>query len=132
MVENQVQKRLALAEIAGGASVMRAGRHKFSVLGRIVHIRFSSGDILNRNRFQFVLYANALNADYELWVCGAATTYYLLPMGVARRIHEESKKYANNRKSEFWTVSIYINRHIVTYGAGQKRMSLRRYFRTRL
>lgn len=135
MVERQVHRRIALSEISNGAPVSRAGRHKFSVLGSIVHVRFCSGDILTPNKFLFTLHSNILTAahvDYELWVCGNADVYYLIPVKLVKKICNFPGVSRTRHDPDARIVSVNSRRHVVTYAPGGKNMNLRRYFKAKL
>ena len=126
------EKRAALATIANGAEVVPAGTAKFRVGRNVVHVRFCSESSSAPDRFKFNINPNTLTADYELWVCGGATTYYFIPIAFIRRIYENPSTYEDRRHPGIKVVSVDAKTHTVTFATGGVTASLRPYYGARL
>lgn len=75
-----IEENAALAKIANGATVASAGNAKARIGKSVVHVRYCSRNLSAPDKFKFNINPNTLSADYELWVCGSAALYYLMPI----------------------------------------------------
>ena len=73
------EKNAALSKIAKGSAVAPAGNAKVRIGKSVVHVRYCSQNAKAPGKFKFNINPNTLSADFELWVCGRATVYYLMP-----------------------------------------------------
>lgn len=112
--------------IAPGGVVEPMGREIYRVGTRAVHARYcASGNRFNIN-------PNTLRADFELWICGSAEHYYLIPTDVVRGMYEHPSAYRDNHHSEIRVVSINRDSHHVNYAAPGVSLDLSRYLRATL
>ncbi len=121
------EKNAALAKVANGASVTSAGNAKVRIGKSVVHVRFCSRNLSAPDKFKFNINPNTLSADYELWVCGSAALYYLMPIAFVRGIYDNPDTYIDRMHPEIRVVSVDANAHTVTYAAGGVSSSLRAY-----
>lgn len=121
------EKNAALAKVANGASIVSAGNAKARIGKAVVHVRFCSRNLSAPGKFKFNINPNTLSADFELWVCGSAVLYYLMPVVFMRRNYDNPDTYVDRMHPEIRVVSVDANAHTVTYAAGGVSSSLRGY-----
>ncbi len=121
------EKDSALAKVAKGQSVVSIGKSKFRIGSSVVHVRFCSTNIKAPEKYKFNINANTLTSDYELWVCGSATVYYLMPISLMKSIYQNPNTYIDRMHPEIRVVSVDIDSHTVTYATGGVKSSLRGY-----
>jgi hypothetical protein len=119
------EKNAALAKVANGASIVSAGNAKARIGKAVVHVRFCSRNLSAPGKFKFNINPNTLSADYELWVCGSAALYYLMPVAFMRGIYDNPDTYIDRMHPEIRVVSVDADAHTVTYAAGGVSSSLR-------
>lgn len=71
-------------------------------------------------------------ADYEVWICGNASCYYLVPQSVIRQIYDDPNSYIDNHHPKMRVVSIDIRSNSVVYAIGNKSIHLAKYRMARL
>jgi len=121
------EKNAALAKVAKGANVVTAGNAKFRIGKAVIHVRYCSPNAAAPGKFKFNINPNTLSADYELWVCGSADVYYLMPISFMREIYDNPDTYVDRRHPEIRVVSVDTYSHNVTYASGGVKGSLRAY-----
>lgn len=113
--------------VANGASISLVGRAKYRVSDSIVHVRFCSQNSSAPDKFKFNINPNTLSADYELWVCGSASTYYLMPVSVMQTIYDDPNTYQDRHHPGIKVVSVDISSRTVTYASGGVNLNVRQY-----
>ena len=121
------EKKAALAKVAKGATVVSLGNAKVSVGKSVVHVRYCSPNASAPGKFKFNINPNTLSADYELWVCGSAMVYYLMPISLMQSIYDNPNTYIDRMHPEIRVVSVDTDSHTVTYASGGEKNSLRIY-----
>jgi len=121
------EKNAALAKVANGVTVVSVGNAKARIGNAVVHVRYCSRNLSAPGKFKFNINPNTLSADYELWVCGSAVLYYLMPISFMRGIYDNPNTYIDRMHPEIRVVSIDANAHTVIYAAGGVSSSLRAY-----
>ncbi len=129
---SSAEKEGALAKIAKGLTVFPTGKAKVRIGGSTVHFRYCSPNAGAPGKFKFNINPNTLSADYELWVCGSADTYYLMPTSLMQEIYSDPNSYVDNAHPEIRVVSVDALKHTVTYATGGASRSLRSYLRATL
>lgn len=122
-----VEKKAALSKIANGVVIVSAGKAKFRIGNLVVHVRFCSRNLSAPGKFKFNINPNTLSADYELWVCGSAAIYYLMPLEFMQGIYNNPDTYIDSMHPEIRVVSVDANTHTITYASGGINCSLRGY-----
>ncbi len=126
-MSNTAEKRAALSKVAKGASIVPAGTAKFRVGKWVVHVRYCTPNALTPRKFRFNINPNTLSADYELWVCGRAAVYYLMPISFIQQIYNNPNTYVDYTHPEIRVVSVDAGPHTVTFASGGLSSSLRGY-----
>jgi hypothetical protein len=126
------QKHAALKAIANGAPVVTAGKAKVRVGKSVVHVRFCSENARSPGKFKFNINPNTLSAEYELWICGSADTYYFMPVSFIRSIYDNPSTYEDRHHPGIKVVSVDAPSHSVQYATGGISASLKAYYRARL
>ncbi len=126
------EKKSALLAIANGSSVSSLGKAKYRVGGSVVHVRFCSQSPRAPEKYKFNINPNTLSADYELWVCGSAALYYLMPVSFMRGIYDDPNTYEDRHHPGIKVVSVDTASHTVTYASGGVGSSLRQYLSAKI
>lgn len=126
------EKKTALSAIANGSSVSTLGKAKYRICGSVVHVRYCSQSSRAPEKYKFNINPNTLSADYELWVCGSAALYYLMPVSFIQKNCNDPNTYEDNHHPGIKVVSVNTTSHTVTYASGGINASLRKYFGTKI
>lgn len=121
------EKKSALLAVSNGASASSLGKAKYRVGSSVVHVRFCSKNPGAAAKYKFNINPNTLSADYELWVCGSASLYYLMPVSFLRGIYDDPSTYQDRHHTELKVVSVDAAYHTVTYASGGVNADLRQY-----
>lgn len=62
--------------------------------------------------YKFNINPNTLSADYELWICGSAGVWYLVPIDLIGRIYSDPAAYPDHRHPEIRVVSLNTKRSL--------------------
>lgn len=132
MAQGEEIKCIVLDHISAGKEWYPNGRTKYLIAHDVIHVRFCSADSFGSSRYKFNINPNTLSADYEVWICNNADTYYLVPMRLMRHIYDDPKTYVDRRHPEIRVVSVNASTNIVTYATGGKIIDLTPYLRRTL
>lgn len=113
-------KLLALTQVFKGVCPFFIGGSKYKLNQNTVHVRFCSVEKGRAAKFKYNINPNTLSADFELWVCGDASTYYLMPVALMQTIYGDSDTYVDHAHPEIRVVSVDTSSHNVNYGRGGK------------
>ena len=114
------EKIAALATAAPGVKPVPLGSSKFRLGSHVVHTRFCSEDADRPGKFKFNINPNTLTADFELWVCGAPSKFYLVPMPILKKVYDDPATYVDRAHPEIRVVSIAAHLNRAQYGSGGK------------
>jgi hypothetical protein len=121
-----------LSAVAGSQGWSPSGRLKARVGKTNVHVRLRSADRESPGKYRFSISPNALSADYELWICGDARTYYLIPIEVIKEMYSDPNAYQDTHHEEIKVVSVDAQSDKATYAAGAVSMSLKPFASARI
>ena len=121
------EKNEALTKIAKGETIAPAGNAKVRLGKSVVHVRYCSPNSNAPEKFKFNINPNTLSADYELWVCGSAAVYYLMPISLMQSIYDNPDTYVDRRHPEIRVVSVNTHLHTVTYASCGVKSSIKGY-----
>jgi|SRR3989344_2448170 len=121
------EKKSALLAISNGANISPLGKAKYRVGRSVVHVRFCSQSKEAVDKFKFNINPNTLSADFELWVCGSASLYYLMPVSFLQGIYNDPSTYEDRHHPGIKVVSVDALSHTVTYASGGVNASLGKY-----
>jgi hypothetical protein len=122
-------KRKALLQVAAGKNINFLGKAKYKIGQTIVHVRFCGTDLRRSPKYKFNINPNTLSADYELWICGQADSYYFIPIPILNDIYLHPEAYVDSRHPEIRVVSLDIESHRLTYASGGRWLNIRPYWR---
>jgi hypothetical protein len=125
-------KARVLNEIADGRPTAGGGRALYRVGNRRIHVRFCSTDRRRVSKYKFNISPTTLSADYELWICGDADSYYLILSQVVHEIYGHPKAYVDSRHPQLRVVSVDAAAHNAMFARGGVSMDVRSFFRARL
>ncbi len=114
------EKLSALIQASKGTVPIPIGNSKFRVEGNTVHVRFCSKDKGRSKNFKYNINPNTLTADFELWVCGEAATYYLMPVTIMESIYNDPNAYVDRAHPERRVVSVDTASNKFVYASGGK------------
>lgn len=128
MVHNSEEiKRIVLNRISVGEDWVTSGRAKYRKDPHVIHVRFCSIDRSGSHHYKFNINPNTLSADYEVWICGNADTYYLIPIQIMRQIYHDPESYVDSRHPEIRVVSVNAGTNTVTYATGGRTIDITAY-----
>ena len=120
-------KQNVLSIIAKGAPFIPAGRAKYRVNEKVVHVRFCSENKSSPAKYKFNINPNTLSADCELWICGSEEQYYLMPMTFIKSIYDNPETYVDYHHDNIKVVSVDIYEDKVQFASGGQSESLNLY-----
>jgi hypothetical protein len=86
----EAAKNEVLNRLAGAQQIKRLPKHKARIKDTVIHVRFRSGPKKpTTSMWSFNINPNTLTADLELWICGSAKTYYLIPRAAVQQIYND-------------------------------------------
>lgn len=107
-------KETVFGSIAPGNVVQRSGRATYWIGGWRVHARYCAP---GAGHYKFNLNPNTLCAEFELWICGSASHWYLIPIEVIREIYDHPAAYPDNRHADIRVVTVDTQLHRAGYAA---------------
>ena len=118
--------------ISGRRGYKENGRSKYRVGDIEVHARFCSTDAKGLPKFKFNMNPNTLSADYGLWICGRADSYYLIPVRIISTMYSHPDAYVDRHHQEIRVVSLDTLCHRATYAIGGTAVDISQYHRVLL
>ena len=132
MPQSDKVKRIVLDRISAGEDWAPSGRTKYRKGLHVIHVRFCSTDRFGSPHYKFNINPNTLRADYEVWICGDANTYYLIPIPLMHQIYHTPESYADSHHPEIRVVSVNASTNTATYATGGRTMDITPYLRRTL
>lgn len=126
------EKSACLSTIAKGGTVCYLGNDKHQIGTKIVHVRFNSQSERTPARYKFNINPNTLSADYELWICGRSSAYYLIPIPIIQAIYDYPETYQDHRYSDIRIVTVDTSAHVVKFAPGGKMKDIRPFLNATL
>jgi hypothetical protein len=120
-------KRAVLSKVARGKRIRPAGQALYRIDGTLLHIRFCSQDRGGSARYKFNINPNTLRAEWECWICGDDSVYYLIPINVIRRLYNDPGAYVDNHHPNRRVVSVDTLVDETLYARGGKKISVMKY-----
>ena len=127
MPQSDEIKRSVLDRIFASEDWVLCGRAKYRKELFVVHVRLCSTNRFGNPYYKFNINPNTLSADYEVWICGDANTYYLIPIQLIRRIYYDPESYVDSRHPEIRVVNVNVGIHTVTYATGGGNIDIASY-----
>ena len=122
-------KEAVLRKIALGVTWCVSGREMYRFGAVRVHARFCAEGAGN---YRFNINPNTLSADHELWICGQADHWYLIPIQVLQDMYDHPDAYPDRMHPAIRVVTVDASAHSVGYAAPGVKRSLHQYFRATL
>ena len=132
---NESAKESVLRQMSGDRpfSIARGhGQSKWSIAGKIVHMRFCSQPEADGVTFGYNINPNTLSSDYEVWICGRAEVYYLIPIAVVRTIYSDAGAYVDSWHPEMRVAHVHTRTHHATFSNRGSGLDFTAYFRASL
>ena len=127
MSQNEETKRIVLDCISPGEDWVRIGRAKYRKGLHIIHIRYCSADRFGSSHYKFNINPNTLRAEFELWICGGSSCFYLMPMSFIKQLYDHPQAYEDYHHPDIKVVSVDIQTNEVMYARGGEKASLMKY-----
>jgi len=124
MAKAEEIKRRVMDFVFGHSNFRKLKQATFGDGDNVVHVRYRSPT----KRPFFSIYPSTLEADYDVWICGDSTKYYLLPQSTIKRIYHDPDTYRDNTHDQARVVSVDLESHTMTYGAGGKSLDATQFF----
>src|SRR4030042_2335792 len=126
--ENLDIKLKVLNQVGTGEAFNYLGQAKYRIGQTVIHVRFCGTDLRGLPHYKFNINPNTLSADYELWICGQADSYYLIPIHIINDINSHQDAYPDNRNPGYTIVSLNIKSHKLTYARGGVSLNIKPYW----
>lgn len=117
---NEQIKRNVLNTISDGngwQKVSGHGRSKWSVQDKIVHVKFRARAKAGGTIYSFNISPSSLDADFEVWICGTAESFYLIPTIEIEAIYNTPGTYIDSWHPDLCVVDINLSDHRVKYSS---------------
>jgi hypothetical protein len=115
----EIEKKKVLTRLAAGRQMVSLPKSKAKVGNNVVHMRFRSSPKGNSSTWSFNINPNTLTGDFELWICGSASLYYLIPITSIKAIYEDESAYVDYAHPEIRVLDIDSSTHQCFYGKGR-------------
>lgn len=115
--------------IAPGSRPVQCGPVSYRLGVVSVHARYCAPGTGN---YKFNINPNSLRSKFELWICGNAKRWYLIPVHVLRQMYDHLAAYPDNQHPKIRVVSVDAVNHRATYAAPSIKLDLSPYFRANL
>lgn len=130
---NEQLKLSVLRRVGGGIDPNRAmGPSNYRIGETKIHARFCRTNDRIPHLFKFNINPNTLASNYELWICGRADLYYLIPTSLMQTIYDDPNTYPDNRHPEIRVVSVDVSTNKITYKTGGGKLDIAEYRNKRL
>jgi hypothetical protein len=122
-------KKAVMKSVAPEESWHKIGRTTYSVGKARVHVRYCGKQVGDH---WYNINPTTLRADYELWICGSANHWYLIPMDRIRVMYEHPNAYQDGTHATLKDVTVSLPRHLAIYAAPGVSMNIQQYFKATL
>ncbi len=112
-------KKAVLERLAAGRQISPLGKAKVRIGTAVVHVRFRARANRGGVVWLFNINPNTLTADYELWICGSPSIYYLVPKSTVSNIYDDPATYPDRSHREIKLANINSKTHWCAYGSGR-------------
>lgn len=125
--EREEIKRDVLQKISDSALVRSAPKSMFKIGQSLIHIRFCKRNASSPTKYKFNINPNTLRAEFELWICGDSSCFYLMPMSFIKQLYDHPQAYEDYHHPDIKVVSVDIQTNEVMYARGGESASLMKY-----
>ncbi|MBL8894666.1 MAG: hypothetical protein JNJ53_08690 [Rhizobiales bacterium] len=124
-------KAAVIANVAGDRQHRRIGDAMYRVGDAKVHVRYVSWPKA-RSTYAFNVNPTTLRADFEVWICGDASSYYLTPIEVIRTLYDDPDAYVDRRHPKLRVMEVSLDDHSCLYARGGQRKNFSPYYLAKL
>lgn len=117
-----IAKTQVLKRIAGDNHVCQLNRHVWQVGKHRLHIKGKSN--ANSGMYSFNISRSVLKNNFEVWVCGNADLYYLIPIAEIRQMYEHPDAYHDNTHPALTVVTVNPFKNTAMYASDGLSVSL--------
>ncbi len=121
-------KTKVLAAISKGNKPIPMPKAKWRVGGAIVHVRYRSSPKSRGTVYSFNINPNTLTANFEVWICGDATRFFVFPIDVMRAIYYDPDTYTDYTHPNIRVAEVDLSSRRLLFGRGGKDMDASRYY----
>lgn len=126
-------KEVILEHIARNKAWYKTGgREKWNIEGDIVHVKYRSGPKVGGNRYSYNVSPSSLDADFEVWICGDISIYYLIPTKTLADMYNDPNAYVDSYHPNLRVIDINTETHKAQYARGRPYKDFSSYFLARL
>jgi hypothetical protein len=127
--QRETVKHRVLSSISTTSQFLLIGRDSYRIGGVLVHTRFCSP---GKGKYKFNINPNSLRSDYELWICGTTSDWYLIPTHEIRKIYNHPRAYPDGHHPNIRVVSVDVLTNECGYASPGVKLDLSSYFRGKL
>ena len=121
-------KSKVLAAISMGNKPIPLPKAKWLIGIVIVHVRYRSSPKSRGTVYSFNINPNTLTADFEIWICGDATRFFVFPIDVMRTIYDDPDSYPDYTHPSIRIAEVDVSSRRLLFGRGGKDMDASRYY----
>jgi hypothetical protein len=111
--------------ISPNISAIRRDREMYRCGENVIHARYCA---LGAGKYKFNINPNTLKADYELWICGDADHWYLIPIKLVKQMYDHPNAYIDRHHPEIRVVGVDPDCHRATYARPSTKLDISPYF----
>ena len=124
-------KIAALRSVKTSADPVALGHGVFRVGAVRIHTRFKATASGGR-KFPFNYGFASDAADFDLWVCGSTSDYYLIPKAVLQEMFDDPDAYPDRSRPNLRVLTLDLDSDHAAYARGGKTRSFRAYRNAKL
>lgn len=132
MAMNELIKEKVIHRIANGKPWEKAvghGQVKWRIGTKIVHVKYrtkpkSAGGVT----YSYNINSNTLASDFEVWICGSADYYYLIPIRVIEAIYNHPGAYVDSHHPKLRVPYINVDNDQCRYAPDEQTIDFSYYF----
>lgn len=119
-----------IQRIANGKPWKKAvgdGQVKWLIGNKIVHVKYRK--LVSRGvNYAYNIGSNTLASDFEVWICGSADYYYLIPIRVIEAIYNHPCAYVDSHHPKLRVPYINVDNDQCRYAPDEQTIDFSSYF----
>jgi hypothetical protein len=123
--ERQKIKNDVFSVLSPNASPIKCGREMYRCGKNVIHARYCAPGV---GKYKFNINPNTLRAAYELWICGTADLWYLIPISVIYHMYDHPDAYIDKHHPEIRVVGVDPDHHQAAYAKPSIKIDIEPYF----
>lgn len=114
-------RKKVLDKIADDDEYRQIGRVSYDIAGKIFHIKVVTG---KKKNYPFNINKTVLKADYEVYVCGTSELFFVIPISIVKKMHEDPNAMPDYRNKDYTVVVVKPLENKITYATKGKAINI--------